>query len=130
MDLGCLTLTHFVHSEKLVQDGRRTLLNQGQVEIKWQKTDSEGSTIKEHGILAAIYEKALLSDPKALHALMREDNPNATISMAEDTMSAYGTVDRTVKELADIQKLSGDKAKPVTDVEVLYHVKLALSGKN
>ena len=61
---------------------------------------------------------------------MREDNQFASISMAEDTMSAYGTVDRTVKELADIQKLSGDKATPVTDVEVLYHVKLALAGTN
>ena len=61
---------------------------------------------------------------------MREDNQNATISMAEDTMAAYGTVDATIKELADMHEQAGDNAKQVTDVEVLHHVKSALSGTN
>ena len=50
--------------------------------------------------------------------------------MAEDTMSAYGTVDATIKELADMQKQAGENAKQVTDVEVLKHVKSVLAGSN
>ena len=60
--------------KKWAHDGRRTLFNQGQIEIKWQKTDAEGSLMKDHGVLCAIYDRALLNDPRALQALMREDN--------------------------------------------------------
>ena len=43
-------------------------------------------------------------------------------------MSAYGTVDATFRELADNFKAVGPKARPVTDAEVLQHVKEALKG--
>ena len=44
---GCLTLTHFAHSQKLEEDGGRTLFNQDQYMIKWQDGDEEGKMIDE-----------------------------------------------------------------------------------
>ena len=44
--------------------------------------------MRDAGVLCAIYSKELLNDAEALAAIMSEDNQNASISMAEDTMAA------------------------------------------
>ena len=96
---GLLNLTHFVHSQKLVQQGGH-LYDKGEIKIRLRDDDEEGNLMGEYGPLTIMYSAELLKDTAALEALMREDNDNATISMREDTMSAYGTVDRIVTDLA------------------------------
>ena len=74
-----------------------------------------------HGPECIIYREELLDDPEALHALMREDNMNSSISMAEDAMAAYGTVDYVVTEL-----LSQGNPAALTDEDIMKQVKANL----
>ena len=101
MDHGLLKLTHFVHSEKLIQDGNRTLHNlSGGTRIKIRSDDSEGRKMATDGPICIIYDGGLLEDPEAMQALMREDNMNASVSMDEDVMSAYGCLDHVMRSLS------------------------------
>ena len=50
----------------------------------------------EYGPLTIMHSAELLKDTAALEALMREDNENANITLREDTMAAYGIVDKVV----------------------------------
>ena len=97
MKYGCLTLTHFTHSQKLREDGGRSLFNQEKHMIKWRDGDEEGRLMDEHGILCAVYREELLKDHEACAAIMREDNVNAEISMKEDTMACFGLLDCVLK---------------------------------
>ena len=54
---------------------------------------------------------------------MREDNENATISLREDTMSTYGSVDRVVTSLAQSAQPG---SQPLTDVACLKACKAVL----
>ena len=97
MDHGLLKLTHFSFSEKLFQDGNRFLYNNsGGRKIKKRSDDTEGQEMEREGPLCIIYDEGLLDDPVAVEALMREDNMNSSISMSEDVMSAYGSIDHVV----------------------------------
>ena len=116
MDLGCLKLTHFVHTQKLFKDGCRTLYNLGVIKLKLQDDDEEGKAMMEYGPITILYSSGLLKDEEALNALMREDNENATISMREDTMSAYGTVDKIV---SDLVRNKAPGSQPLTDQDCL-----------
>ena len=122
-DLGLLKVTHFVHSEKLFQQGGLTLYNQGQRKIRLLDSDTEGKAMAEYGPITVMCKADLLKDPEALEALMREDNENATISLAEDTMSAYGTVDKIVSDLVH-NKAPG--SQPLTDQDCLKACKNVL----
>ena len=70
----------------------------------------------EYGPITIMYSAELLKDTDALEALMREDNENANITMREDTMSAYGTVDKIVSDLVH-NKAPG--SQPLTDQDCL-----------
>ena len=96
---GLLKLTHFVHSQKLVQQGGH-FYDKGEIKIRLRDDDEEGKLMGEYGPLTIMHSAELLKDTAALEALMREDNENANITMREDTMSAYGTVDRIITNLA------------------------------
>ena len=101
---GCMTLTHFTHSQRLAEEGGRSLFNLEQHMIKWKDGDEEGQMIGQHGICCAIYREELLDDPEALAAIMREDNVNAEISMKEDTMATFGLLDCILRTWAQKQK--------------------------
>ena len=101
MDYGLLKLTHFVHSEKLMQEGSRALHNAGTEAMKIRSDDTEGQVMALHGPECIIYREELLDDPEALQALMREDNMNASVSMDEDVMSAYGCLDHVMRSLSE-----------------------------
>ena len=122
MEYGLLKLTHFVHSEKLIQEGSRTLHNLGLEAIKIISDDTEGQLMAQFGSECIIYREELLDDPDALCALMREDNMNSSISMAEGTMAAYGTVDYVVTEL-----LRQGNPAALTDEDIMKQVKSHLS---
>ena len=123
MDLGCVKLTHFVHTTKLFKEGSRTLYNMGQVKLKLQDDDEEGKLMAEYGPVTILYSSGLLKDPDALLALMREDNENAIVNWKEDTMATYGSIDRTLTTLAQ-QARPG--SQPLTDVEAFKAVKAVL----
>ena len=101
---GCVTLTHFTHSQKLREDGDRSLYNKNQHIIKWKENDEEGLMMDAHGIMCAIYTEELLEDREACAAIMREDNVNAEISMKEDTMATFGLIDELLKNWVVAQK--------------------------
>ena len=85
MVYGCLTKTHFVHSQKLANhEGKRTLFDEGKVAIAFAEHDEEARAIRESGVLCAIYDEKLLDDPDALNAIMGEDNLNESVQMRED----------------------------------------------
>ena len=101
MDHGLLKLTHFSFSEKLFQDGNHFLYNNsGGKKIKKRSDDIEGQEMEREGPLCIIYEEGLLDDQVAMEALMREDNMNSSISLPEDVMSAYGSIDHVVTSLS------------------------------
>ena len=101
MDYGLLKLTHFSFSEKLFQDGNHFLYNNsGGKKIKKRSDDIEGQEMEREGPLCIIYDEGLLDDPVAMEALMREDNMNSSISLPEDVMSAYGSIDHVVTSLS------------------------------
>ena len=102
MDHGCLKLTHFSFSEKLFQDGNRFLYNHAQGRmIKKRSDDAEGQEMEREGPWCIIYDEGLLDDALAVEALMREDNMNASVSMDEDVMSAYGCLDHVMRSLSE-----------------------------
>ena len=87
----CATKTHFVHAQKLAQEGGHALYNQGAGgSLKWKPEDTEGALILEKGPICVIYSSDLLNDVDALTALMGEDNANADIQWGEDEMQAFG----------------------------------------
>ena len=96
---GLLKLTHFVHSDKLFQQGGQ-LYEKGDQKIRLRDDDEEGKLMEKFGPVTIMYSAELLKDTAALEALMREDNENANITLREDTMAAYGVVDKVVTELA------------------------------
>ena len=101
MDHGLLKLTHFSFSEKLFQDGNHFLYNNsGGRKIKKRSDDIEGQEMEREGPLCIIYDEGLLDDPVAMEALMREDNMNSSISLPEDVMSAYGSIDHVMRSLS------------------------------
>ena len=75
-----------------------------------------------HGPECIIYRAELLDDLEAFHALMREDNMSSSISMTEDTMAAYGTVDYVLTEL-----LNQGSPAALTDEDIMIQVKSHLS---
>ena len=141
---GCLTLTHFAHSQKLEEDGGRTLFNQDQYMIKWQDGDEEGKMIDENGILCAVYRTELLDDPEACAAIMREDNVNAEISMKEDTMATFGLLDCILMTVVARKKqeseargggaeASGAPGQPgveLSEKDFMMHARQAIQGSN
>ena len=113
MDHGLLKLTHFSFSEKLFQDGNRFLYNiSGGRKIKKRSDDTEGQEMEREGPLCIIYDEGLLDDPIAMEALMREDNMNSSISMSEDVMSAYGSLDHVVRSLSQPRQEADPATSP------------------
>jgi hypothetical protein len=80
----CLTKTHFVHAQKLANDGNRSLLNQGKIDIVLRDDDTDGHAIQTHGPLCVIYDSKLFEDQEAMLALASQDNLNADVQMAEE----------------------------------------------
>ena len=119
---GLLNLTHFVHSQKLVQQGGH-LYDKGEIKIRLRDDDEEGKLMGEYGPLTIMYSAELLKDTAALEALMREDNENANITLREDTMAGYGIVDKVVTELVQ-NNASG--SQPLTDQDCLKACKTVL----
>ena len=78
----------------------------------------------EFGPVTIMYSAELLKDTAALEALMREDNENANITLREDTMAAYGIVDKVVTELVQ-NNASG--SQPLTDQDCLKACKAVLT---
>ena len=71
----CATKTHFVHAQKLAQEGGHALYNQGAGgSLKWKPEDTEGALILDKGPICVIYSSDLLNDVDALFALMCGDN--------------------------------------------------------
>ena len=105
----CATKTHFTHAQKLAEAGHRTLFNQGQHEIVWQKDDIEGAEIMKHGVLAAIYDCKLFDDEEALAALASDDNLNAGVVMGEDEMQAFARVDALMTKAARKDETTGNE---------------------
>ena len=99
----CVSKTHFVHAQKLCQDGaagsKRCLFNQGQVPIEWRADDGEGRAIITDGPLCAIFTSDLLKDTAAMEALASDDNLNASVQMQEDEMQAFGRAHELVGRL-------------------------------
>ena len=63
MDHGLLKLTHFAHSEKLIQDGNRFLHNMSAgTKIKIRSDDTEGKEMATEGPLCIIYDEGLLEE--------------------------------------------------------------------
>ena len=116
-------MTHFVPSEKLLQQGVRTLYNQGQRKIRLLDNDTEGMAMTEYGPITIMYKADLLKNTEALEALMREDNENANITLREDTMAAYGIVDKVVSELAQTKTKDSPQ---LTDQDCLKACKTVL----
>ena len=92
--------THFVHAQKLLKDGGRSLYDRGGVPIRFHANDSEGPLIAAHGPLCAIFRSTLMSDKPAMKALAGEDNLNALVTMGEDEMVAFGRVHEEVEKKA------------------------------
>ena len=115
IDLGLMTGTHLVHSEKLGQQGGRTLFNDGKREIQWHPNDKEAINIRRFGIMCAVYEAGLLDDEEALRAIMREDNSDAAIMMEEDTMSALGGVEVAIEAVR--RRYTEDSLPPADKLE-------------
>ena len=79
----CATCTHFVHAQKLISDGNRTVWNGGQLKLQVKKDDIEGNEILANGPLCAIYKASLLQDLDAAQALASDDNLNASVTWEE-----------------------------------------------
>ena len=77
----------------------------------------------EYGPITILYSSGLLKDEEALNAIMREDNENAAISLKEDTMATYGSIDRIITSLANSAQPG---SQPLTDVECLKACKAVL----
>ena len=99
----CASKTHFVHAQKLCQDGasgsKRCLFNQGEVPIEWLADDGEGRAIITDGPLCAVFASDLLNDTAAMEALASDDNLNASVQMQEDEMQAFGRAHELVCRL-------------------------------
>ena len=99
----CASKTHFVHAQKLCQDGasgsKRNLFNQGQVPIEWRADDGEGRAIITDGPLCAIFTSDLMEDTAAMEALASDDNLNASVQMQECEMQAFGRAHEMVGRL-------------------------------
>ena len=91
---GTLGKTHFVHAEKLFQEGGHCFYGDGgKVRIRLREGDLEGRDIMVNGPICVIYDEKLLDDYEALSSIMKDDNLNASIQMQEDEMSAFGRTD-------------------------------------
>ena len=82
----CASQTHFLHAQKLAQEGTHSIFNNGEVPIRWQEADTEGAQILEQGPLCAMYGSSLLHDIDATSALASDDNLNAGVQWGEDEM--------------------------------------------
>ena len=77
----------------------------------------------QFGPVTIMYSAELLKDTAALEALMRKDNENANITLREDTMAAYGIVDKVVSELAQTKATDSPQ---LTDQDCLKACKAVL----
>ena len=71
--------------------------------IKYAGTE-EWTTIRDEGILAAVYDEALWDDHEEFVALMLGDNLNAAVQVGEDKVQASGRVGVIVTDLAHSQR--------------------------
>ena len=94
----CVTKTHFVHAQKLNQDGGRFLFNK-KVPITWADDDSEGKPIAEQGPICAVYKPQIWEDKEAVQALCRIDNQDAHIMMEESEIEALSRVNQYFNDL-------------------------------
>jgi hypothetical protein len=99
MRFALLTKTHFIHANKLNNDGNRTLFNKGDVTIKFKMEGSEAKKIFEDGFCVCLYKEELWYDKEALNALMRVDNEDADVQMKEDEMQFQGRVDDLINNM-------------------------------
>ena len=96
MRFALLTKTHFMHANKLNNDGGRTLFNKGDIHITFKMESSEGKKISEDGFCVCVYKEELWWDKEALQSIMRVDNDDADVQMREDEVQFQGRVDHTV----------------------------------
>ena len=96
MRFALLTKTHFIHANKLNNDGNRTLFNKGDVAIKFKMEGSEAKKIVEDGFCVCLYKEELWWDKEALNAIMRVDNEDADVQMKEDQMQFQGSIDEII----------------------------------
>ena len=95
----CATCTHFVHAQKLISDGSRSVWNDGDLKLQVRKEDIEGREILASGPLCAIYKASLMQDLDAAQALASDDNLNASVTWEEGEDQCFGRVHHMMARL-------------------------------